>query len=85
MSHLQVYKYYGNDTISIIPFGPTTGGPALYSANLDVAWQVIGRGHKSSFIKPEISNQALLFVLFCRTSLFMPFLLIKNIGYRIWI
>lgn len=78
-----MYKYYGNDTISVIPFGPTTGGPALYSANLDVARQVISGGHKSSFIKPETASQALLFVFFFRPSMFMLFLLFKNVGHGV--
>ncbi|KIM47101.1 hypothetical protein M413DRAFT_64094 [Hebeloma cylindrosporum] len=55
-----LYKDYGSDTISVVPFGPTTGGPAIFSANLDVARQVAGGGHKSSFFKPENASRALL-------------------------
>ena len=68
-----MYKYYGSDTISVVPFGPTTGGPALYSANLDVARQVTGGGHKSSFIKPEAASRAILFVSPSHMSMFMPY------------
>ncbi|KDR80361.1 hypothetical protein GALMADRAFT_242750 [Galerina marginata CBS 339.88] len=53
-----LYKRFGNDTISIVPFmfGPT----GVYTSNLDIARQVIGGGHKTSFIKPENMSRALL-------------------------
>ncbi|KAF8903942.1 cytochrome P450 [Gymnopilus junonius] len=53
-----LYKRFGHDTISIVPF---VGGPAgLYTANLDIARQVVVGGHKTSFIKPESMSRVLL-------------------------
>ncbi|CAA7270197.1 unnamed protein product [Cyclocybe aegerita] len=46
-----VYKQYGNDTISVAPF--VIGPASFYSANLDVARQVAGGEHKTSFVKPK--------------------------------
>lgn len=53
-----VYKQYGSDTISFVPFifGPT----GFYTSNLDVARQVASSSRGRSFIKPETASGALL-------------------------
>ncbi|CAA7270196.1 unnamed protein product [Cyclocybe aegerita] len=53
-----VYKQYGNDTISVAPF--VVGPAGFYTANLDIARQVAGGGHKTSFVKPKEASKALL-------------------------
>ena len=58
MMYPLVYKRFGNDTISLVAF--LAGPPSFYTANLDVARQVAGGGHKTSFIKPEDASRALL-------------------------
>jgi len=58
MMYALVYKRFGNDTISLVAF--LAGPPSFYTANLDVARQVAGGGHKTSFIKPEDASRALL-------------------------
>ena len=55
-----VYRKYGNDTISIVPF--MAGHSQLYTANLDVARQVVGGGIKGSWIKPERVSRSILYV-----------------------
>lgn len=57
---LTVYRKYGNDTISIVPF--MAGHSQLYTANLDVARQVVGGGPKGSWIKPERVSRSMLYV-----------------------
>ncbi|KAG5634271.1 hypothetical protein H0H81_002585, partial [Sphagnurus paluster] len=52
------YQSYRNETVSVVPF--IAGSPAIYTSNLDVARQVAGGGHKTSFIKPESASRALL-------------------------
>ena len=53
-----VYRKYGSDTVSIVPF--LSGHAQLYSGNLDVARQVVAGGVKSSWIKPERVSQGLM-------------------------
>ncbi|KAG6917128.1 hypothetical protein DXG01_003794 [Tephrocybe rancida] len=53
-----VYKHYHSENVSMVPF--ISGVPGIYTSNLDVARQVSGGGHKSSFIKPESASRALL-------------------------
>jgi hypothetical protein len=56
--NMPVYKKYGSDTISIVPF---ISGPSYFmTSNLDVAKQVVAVGIKSSFFKPEHLSRALL-------------------------
>ncbi|KAF9467919.1 cytochrome P450 [Collybia nuda] len=55
-SHL--YKEFQSETISVVPF--LRGLPGIYTSNLEVARQVSGGGHKSSFVKPEAASRALL-------------------------
>jgi hypothetical protein len=57
---MTVYKTYGSDTISIVPF--VSGMPYLMTANLDVAKQVIAGGVKSGFYKAERLSRSLLCV-----------------------
>ncbi|KAF9051514.1 cytochrome P450 [Panaeolus papilionaceus] len=53
-----LYKRFNRDTFTLVPF--IFGPPTFYTSNLDVARQVIGGGHKTSFVKPESSSQILL-------------------------
>ncbi|KAF8155579.1 cytochrome P450 [Crassisporium funariophilum] len=53
-----IYKKYGNETVSLVPY--IVGVPTFYTSNLDVARQVAGGGHKTSFIKPQSASLALL-------------------------
>ena len=53
-----VYQDHGLDTISIVP--AISGRAQLYSANLDVAKQVVAGGVKSPWTKPERVSQGLL-------------------------
>ena len=54
----QVYKEWGNETVSLVPF--ISGWPTIYSSNLDVARQISGGGTKNNFIKPESGHGSLL-------------------------
>ena len=54
----QVYKYYRNETVSVVPF--FVGEPTLYSSSLEVARQVSGGGTRNNFIKPAASYSAFL-------------------------
>jgi len=56
-----VYRQFQSEVISVVPI--LVGNPSLYTNNLDVARQVIGGEHKSSFIKPTYASQALLCVV----------------------
>ncbi|KAG6901989.1 hypothetical protein C0995_005948 [Termitomyces sp. Mi166 len=55
---LTFYKHYQSENVSMVPF--ISGIPGIYTSNLDVARQVAGGGHKSSFIKPQSASRALL-------------------------
>lgn len=52
------YTRFGNDTFGAVSwmFGPH----GLYTANMDVARQILGGGHKTSFVKPEKASTAVL-------------------------
>ncbi|KAF5356947.1 hypothetical protein D9756_006377 [Leucocoprinus leucothites] len=54
----EVYRQYQSEVISIVPL--LSGGPSIYTNNLDVARQVISGAHKTSFTKPEYASEALL-------------------------
>ena len=53
-----VYKRYGSDTISIVPF--LWGLPKIWTGNLDVARQITAGGPTSPWIKPTEYSAALL-------------------------
>ncbi|CCM03425.1 uncharacterized protein FIBRA_05556 [Fibroporia radiculosa] len=44
------YEQFGTDTISMVPF--IAGKPQFYTANVDVARQVVGGGAQAAWIKP---------------------------------
>ncbi|KAI0916136.1 hypothetical protein AcW1_010008 [Taiwanofungus camphoratus] len=53
-----LYRQYGTDTISIVPF--IHGRAEFYTSNLEVVRQVVAGGIKSSWIKPESSSGVVL-------------------------
>ncbi|KAF9243481.1 cytochrome P450 [Melanogaster broomeanus] len=55
-----VYRHYGRDTVSIVPF--IHGSPTLYTRSMEVTRQVITAGHNSgAFGKTNSMGRALLF------------------------
>ncbi|KIJ66894.1 hypothetical protein HYDPIDRAFT_149950 [Hydnomerulius pinastri MD-312] len=55
-----IYRYYGSDTVSIVPF--IDGVPALYTQSMEVARQVVSAGHRSgAFGKTDSMGRAFLF------------------------
>ncbi|KAF8626099.1 hypothetical protein AX15_005083 [Amanita polypyramis BW_CC] len=57
-NRFKLYKQYGTDTISVVPF--VVGAPSFYSSNLEVIRQIASNGPNASFIKPEFGSGALL-------------------------
>ena len=57
---VSVYKRYGADTISTVPL--LYGSAKIWSANLDMARQVVGGGPSSPWFKPPEFSQLLLCV-----------------------
>ncbi|KAL5531294.1 hypothetical protein ACEPAG_4171 [Sanghuangporus baumii] len=55
---LTLYTRYGSDTISIVPL--LWGSPRIWTANLDVARQIVAGGPTSPWIKPREYSVALL-------------------------
>ncbi|EJD08595.1 cytochrome P450 [Fomitiporia mediterranea MF3/22] len=55
---LTLYKRYGLDTISVVPL--LWGSAKIWTANLDVARQVVAGGPSSPWIKPKDYSRALL-------------------------
>ncbi|PAV19758.1 cytochrome P450 [Pyrrhoderma noxium] len=53
-----LYKKYGSDTISIVPY--VWGSTKIWTSNLEVAKQVVSGGPGSSWIKPKEYSKALL-------------------------
>jgi hypothetical protein len=56
-----VYKWFGNDTISIVPL--TMGTNIIFTSSLDVAKQVIAGGSKSVWHKADEYGEGLLQVV----------------------
>ncbi|KAJ7185586.1 cytochrome P450 [Mycena filopes] len=50
--------YTRNETVHMTPL--ISGGPGLWTSNLDIARQVAAGGHKTSFVKPELASGAFL-------------------------
>ncbi|KAK2462367.1 hypothetical protein APHAL10511_005673 [Amanita phalloides] len=49
-----MYKQFGTDTISIVPF--FSGSPMFYTRNVEVTRQIVSNGPRASFIKPLIGG-----------------------------
>ncbi|KAJ3550511.1 hypothetical protein NM688_g5063 [Phlebia brevispora] len=67
LKRFELYRMYGSDTVSIVPF--LSGHAQLFSANLDVARQVVAGGLKSAWIKPERVSRGLMYKMVWQKTL----------------
>ncbi|KAG9223608.1 hypothetical protein CCMSSC00406_0009239 [Pleurotus cornucopiae] len=60
INRFSVYKYFGSEVFSIVPF--LVGPPGIYISNLDVAHQIVGNGRSAlTFVKSKSSPYLLEF------------------------